>query len=127
MRNSGTTKCWKIYFFNALCQNSQAQAANYPFCRTNHNKVSVFVPDERLNKIVKIAKFSSTEQAKIKYMDSAEFIKGASKGEECKNKFLSHISQMDLTIHLITYFKDSCITHVKREIISYFRNRYYKN
>ena len=48
-------KCWQITLFNALMRNSQAEAANYPFCTIEPNTGRVAVPDLRLDKLAKIA------------------------------------------------------------------------
>lgn len=42
--------------FNALCSNSKAQAANFPFCTIEPNVGVVAVPDPRLDILVSMSK-----------------------------------------------------------------------
>ncbi len=45
-------------------------------------------------------------------MDIAGLVKGASKGEGLGNKFLSHIRQVDVIVHVVRCFQDENIIHV---------------
>ena len=51
----GLPNVGKSTLFNALTQTASAQAANYPFCTIEPNIGKVNVPDERLEKLAKIA------------------------------------------------------------------------
>ena len=52
----GLPNVGKSTLFNAITNSNKAQAANFPFCTIEPNVGVVFVPDERLDKLVKISK-----------------------------------------------------------------------
>ena len=52
----GLPNVGKSTLFNALTNSNKAQAANFPFCTIEPNVGVVLVPDERLDKLVKISK-----------------------------------------------------------------------
>ena len=108
----GLPNVGKSTFFNAVCQSSRAQAANYPFCTIEPNKAFVNVPDERLSVLAKIAESQKLVPAVIEFIDIAGLVKGASQGEGCGNKFLSHIMEVDLIVHVVRCFTDDNIVHV---------------
>ena len=49
-------------------------------------------------------------------MDIAGLVKGASKGEGLGNKFLSHIREVDMIVHLVRCFDDSNIQNVNNTV-----------
>ena len=51
--------------------------------------------------------------ASIEFVDIAGLIKGASKGEGLGNEFLSHINSTDVIAHVVRFFSDDDIVHVK--------------
>ena len=53
-----------------------------------------------------------TVPAVIEFVDIAGLVKGASKGEGLGNKFLSHIRQVDVIVHVVRCFDDVNIIHV---------------
>ena len=108
----GLPNVGKSTLFNALTVSKKAQAENFPFCTIDPNIGIVAVPDERLNKISSISKSIKTINAAITFVDIAGLVKGASKGEGLGNKFLSHIREVDVVIHVIRCFEDENITHV---------------
>ncbi len=112
----GLPNVGKSTLFNALVENSKAQAANFPFCTIEPNKGIVSVPDERLEKL---AKFSSSEDViptKIEFVDIAGLVRGASKGEGLGNKFLSNIREVDAIVHVVRCFEDTDVVHVSGKI-----------
>jgi GTP-binding protein YchF len=65
-----------------------------------------------------LSKISVSEKivpAAIKFVDIAGLVKGASKGEGLGNKFLSHIKEVDLIVHIIRFFKDANIARAGSE------------
>ena len=52
----------------------------------------------------------------ITFVDIAGLVKGASKGEGLGNKFLSHIKEVDLILHVIICFDDPDIDHVENSL-----------
>lgn len=119
----GLPNIGKSTLFNALLKRQVALAANYPFATIEPNVGIVDLPDENLNKLVKIiqndyAKPNATPEeiaalpekiipATIQFYDIAGLVKGASEGEGLGNKFLSHIREVDAIVHLVRNFDDS--------------------
>ncbi len=109
----GLPNVGKSTLFNALTQTAAAEAQNFPFCTIEPNIGLVNVPDERLNKLAKIAGSAEIIPTKIEFVDIAGLVKGASKGEGLGNKFLSHIREVDAIINVVRCFEDTNITHVE--------------
>lgn len=83
----GLPNVGKSTLFNALTQTASAQAANYPFCTIEPNIGKVNVPDERLEKLAKVAGSAQIIPAQIEFVDIAGLVRGASKGEGLGNQF----------------------------------------
>ena len=109
----GLPNVGKSTLFNALTQTAAAQAANYPFCTIEPNVGRVDVPDERCEKLSKIAGSQKIIPAQIEFVDIAGLVRGASKGEGLGNQFLSHIREVDAIINVVRCFEDENITHVE--------------
>ncbi len=109
----GLPNVGKSTLFNALTQTAAAQAANYPFCTIEPNVGKVNVPDERCEKLSKIAGSQTIIPAQIEFVDIAGLVRGASKGEGLGNQFLSHIREVDAIINVVRCFEDENITHVE--------------
>ena len=108
----GLPNVGKSTLFNALTNSSKAQAANFPFCTIEPNVGVVPVPDERLDKLVKISNSKKKINTAIEFVDIAGLVEGASKGEGLGNKFLSHIREVDAVIHMIRCFDSDDIQNV---------------
>ncbi|OGV93544.1 redox-regulated ATPase YchF [Microgenomates group bacterium RIFCSPLOWO2_01_FULL_47_10] len=102
----GLPNAGKSTLFNALIQKQQALAASYPFATIEPNVGIVPVPDDRLAKLAEIVHTTSIIPSTIKFVDIAGIVKGAHKGEGLGNKFLSHIRETDLIVHVIRHFED---------------------
>lgn len=111
----GLPNVGKSTLFNALTK-AQVEASNYPFCTINPNVGMVIVPDERLDKLHKITKSKKKTPTHIEFHDIAGLVKGASHNEGLGNKFLSHIKDVDLIIHLVRCFEDTNVSHVSGKI-----------
>jgi ribosome-binding ATPase len=109
----GLPNVGKSTLFNALTATIAAEAANYPFCTIDPNNGTVNVPDERLEKLAKIAGSAKIIPTQIEFVDIAGLVKGASKGEGLGNQFLSHIREVDAIVHVLRCFEDENITHVE--------------
>lgn len=109
----GLPNVGKSTLFNALTQTAAAQAANYPFCTIEPNVGKVNVPDERCEKLSKIAGSQTIIPVQIEFVDIAGLVRGASKGEGLGNQFLSHIREVDAIINVVRCFEDENITHVE--------------
>ncbi len=112
----GLPNVGKSTLFNALTQTISAEAANYPFCTIEPNLGKVNVPDDRLDKLAKIAGSAQIIPSQIEFVDIAGLVKGASKGEGLGNQFLSHIREVDAIINVVRCFEDSNIVHVENSV-----------
>ena len=112
----GLPNVGKSSFFNLLTQ-AKAQVAKFPFTTIERNIGMVAIPDERLARIVEITESPKVRFAAIEFTDIAGLIKGAHKGEGLGNKFLSHIRDVDLIIHLLRCFVDPDIPHTESSIV----------
>jgi len=112
----GLPNVGKSTLFNALTSTMMAEAANYPFCTIEPNVGRVSVPDERLDKLAKIASSAKIIPTQLEFVDIAGLVRGASKGEGLGNQFLSHIREVDAILHLLRCFEDKDITHVENSI-----------
>ncbi len=112
----GLPNVGKSSLFNALTNTAKALAENYPFCTIEPNIGKVPVPDDRIEKISKLANSKNILPAQINFVDIAGLVKGASKGEGLGNKFLHNIKNVDAIAHVLRCFEDDNITHVSGKI-----------
>ncbi len=111
----GLPNVGKSTLFNALT-NLKAQSENYPFCTIEPNVGIVAVPDKRLTALEKMYNSRKVTPAVLEFVDIAGLVKGASKGEGLGNKFLSHIRQVDVIVHVVRCFDDPNIIHVEGSV-----------
>lgn len=111
----GLPNVGKSSFFNLLTK-TNVRVDLYPFTTIEKNIGIVQVPDERLKIIGDIIKPQKLTYATIEFIDIAGLVKGASQGEGLGNKFLSHIREVDLILHIIRAFDDSSIPHIYNSI-----------
>ena len=112
----GLPNVGKSTLFNALCENEQALAANYPFATIDPNSSLVRVPDDRLKNLSAICNPQKIIPAAFEIVDIAGLVKGASKGEGLGNAFLSYIRSVNALFHIVRCFEDSDIQHVENRI-----------
>ncbi|MGB0935752.1 MAG: redox-regulated ATPase YchF [Alphaproteobacteria bacterium] len=112
----GLPNVGKSTLFNALTKTAAAESANYPFCTIEPNVGRVGVPDERLQKIAKIAESQNVIPTQLEFVDIAGLVRGASKGEGLGNQFLGNIREVDAIIHVVRCFENDDITHVDGSI-----------
>ncbi|MEO1646842.1 MAG: redox-regulated ATPase YchF, partial [Chloroflexota bacterium] len=108
----GLPNVGKSTLFNALTEEQNAEAANYPFCTIEPNKAIVAVPDERVTTIIDIMGQQNITYATIEFTDIAGLVEGASKGEGLGNKFLGNIRDVDAILHVVRCFDDPNVVHV---------------
>lgn len=102
----GLPNVGKSTLFNALLSRQVAEASNYPFCTIEPNVGVVEVPDERLQKLAQVVHTQKIVPSVVKFVDIAGLIKGASQGEGLGNKFLAHIREVSIIIHVLRAFHD---------------------
>jgi ribosome-binding ATPase len=111
----GLPNVGKSTLFNALTKSS-IPAENYPFCTIEPNTAITNVPDKRTEKLKQIYNSQKTVPATVTFVDIAGLVKGASEGEGLGNKFLSHIREVDLIIHVLRCFENDNIHHQESQI-----------
>lgn len=111
----GLPNVGKSTLFNAITK-SNAFAANYPFATIEPNVGMVEVPDERMEKLVKMYNPKKTIYTTFEFTDVAGLVKGASKGEGLGNQFLSHIRNCDAICQVVRCFDDDNVVHVEGNV-----------
>ena len=113
----GLPNVGKSTIFSAMTS-APAEAANYPFCTIDPNVGVVAVPDPRLDKITELIPTAKVIPAVVEFVDIAGLVKGASKGEGLGNRFLSHIREVGVIVHVVRCFEDEDVVHVDNKIDS---------
>ena len=108
----GLPNVGKSTLFNALMEESQAQAANFPFCTIEPNVGVVAVPDKKLAVLGEINSSEKLVPTSLSFVDIAGLVEGASKGEGLGNKFLANIRECDAIVHVVRCFDDDDVIHV---------------
>jgi len=111
----GLPNVGKSSLFNLLTAGN-ARVDLYPFTTIEQNVGVVLVPDERLDQIARILRPDKATPAHVEFVDIAGLVKGASTGEGLGNKFLGHIREADLVLHLVRAFTAGNIPHVLETI-----------
>lgn len=114
----GLPNVGKSTLFNALVENSVAEAQNFPFCTIEPNFGIVNVPDSRLDVLAKLSDTERIVPATVEFVDIAGLVKGAAEGQGLGNKFLSNIRECDALVHVVRCFEDTDIIHVDGNVDS---------
>jgi GTP-binding protein YchF len=107
----GLPNVGKTSLFNLLT-GAGARVDLFPFTTIEKNVGVVTVPDERLNRLAAVINPKKLTPAHIDFVDIAGLVKGASFGEGLGNKFLAHIREANLILHLIRNFTAPDIPHI---------------
>ena len=107
----GLPNVGKSTLFKALTK-VDVNIANYPFATVNPNVGVVSVPDERLDKLSELSHSEQKIPTVVEFYDIAGLVKGANRGEGLGNKFLSHIREVKIIVHVVRIFKSDEIIHV---------------
>jgi len=111
----GLPNIGKSTLFNAL-SNSNAAAANFPFCTIEPNVGIVKVPDERMQILASLLNPQKLIPTFIEFVDIAGLVKGASQGEGLGNRFLANIREVDAIVHVVRCFQDNQVMHVAGQL-----------
>ncbi len=101
----GLPNVGKSTLFNALTKSS-IPAENYPFCTIDPHVAITSVPDSRMAQLITMFNSQKKIPATVTFVDIAGLVKGAASGEGLGNKFLSHIRDVDLVLHVLRCFED---------------------
>ncbi len=111
----GLPNVGKSTLFNCLTS-LKAGAKNYPFCTIEPNRGMVKVPDFRLDELSRVFQSEAIIPASLEFVDIAGLIEGAHKGEGLGNRFLNHIRDVQVLLHVVRVFFDRDISHVQNTI-----------
>ncbi|WP_022669541.1 redox-regulated ATPase YchF [Hippea alviniae] len=111
----GLPNVGKSTTFNALSKGN-AESSNFPFCTIDPNVGIAEVKDERLYKLAKLVKPKKITPPVVEFVDIAGLVKGASQGAGLGNKFLSHIRDVQVIVHVVRCFDDEDIVHSLGEV-----------
>lgn len=131
----GLPNVGKSTLFNALLKKQQAFVANYPFATIEPNVGIVPVPDERLEVLARIVasvslghlggahsvipeeslRMPPIKPAIVEFVDIAGLVKGASEGAGLGNKFLSHIREVQIIVHVVRAFEDENVIRYEEQ------------
>jgi GTP-binding protein YchF len=111
----GLPNVGKSSLFNLLTH-AGAQVAKFPFTTIDRNVGMVPIPDERIEKIIEITRSPKMKYASIEFIDIAGLIKDAHKGEGLGNKFLAHIRDVDLVVHVLRCFTAPDVAHTSANL-----------
>ncbi|RJX26756.1 MAG: redox-regulated ATPase YchF [Dethiobacter sp.] len=110
----GLPNVGKSTLFTAL-SSLPVERAKFPFSTVEPNRAIVSVKDERLVKVAGLVSSQEITPATLTIVDIAGLIKGASKGEGLGNRFLAHIREMDLLLHVVRGFSSPDVPHLSGE------------
>jgi GTP-binding protein YchF len=110
----GLPNVGKSTLFTAL-SSLPVERAKFPFATVEPNRAIVPVKDKRLEKVAGLASSTEITPTTLVIVDIAGLIKGASQGEGLGNRFLAHIREMDLLLHVVRSFKAPDVPHLAGE------------
>jgi len=107
----GLPNAGKSTIFNALA-NAGARVESYPFCTIEANIGTVWVPDERLDRLAQLFPEKKKIPTHLEFIDIAGLVEHASDGEGMGNRFLVEIRIVDAILHVVRCFEDPNVAHV---------------
>jgi len=107
----GLPNVGKSSLFNLLTK-AGAAVETYPFTTIDANHGMAVLADPTLDRLGRMLSPQKLTLAQIEVIDIAGLIKDAHKGEGLGNRFLGHIRDVDLVLHVIRGFADKNIPHV---------------
>jgi len=107
----GLPNAGKSSLFNLLT-GAGARVDCYPFTTIDKNVGVVLVPDPRLDRLAALIGPKKVTPAHVDFVDIAGLVEGASRGEGLGNRFLGHIRESHLILHLVRNFTSPDVPHV---------------
>ena len=101
----GLPNVGKTTLYNAMT-GLDMPVSNFPFTTIEPTVGAVSVPDERLDKLVKMYNPKKVVPASMEFVDIPGLGAGASKGEGLGNGFLVAVRESDALVHVVRCFKD---------------------
>jgi GTP-binding protein YchF len=111
----GLPNVGKSTIFNAMT-GAGAAASNYPFTTIDPNVGMVGLADERLDRLAELCKPEKATCTAVEFVDIAGLVKGASRGEGLGNRFLGHIREVELLVHVVRCFSDPDVVRVEDSV-----------
>ncbi|MBC7105064.1 MAG: redox-regulated ATPase YchF, partial [Firmicutes bacterium] len=108
----GLPNVGKTTLFNALT-GARAPVAPYPFCTVDPNVGVVPLEDPRLEQLAATINPPRVVPAAVRFVDVAGLVRGASRGEGLGIRFLAHIRQVDVLVHVVRCFEAPDVAHVQ--------------
>ncbi|MCX6354770.1 MAG: redox-regulated ATPase YchF [Candidatus Aureabacteria bacterium] len=106
----GLPNVGKTTIFNTLA-GAHAPSENYPFCTIEPNKAIVAVPERRLDRLAALITHQKIIPAHVEFLDVAGLVEGASRGEGCGNRFLSHIRETEVIAQVVRSFSGEGVAY----------------
>lgn len=107
----GLPNVGKTALYNLLT-NAGALTQPYPFTTIDANHGMAALSDGVLESLGQLLEPQKLTHAQVEIVDIAGLIKDAHKGEGLGNRFLSHIRDVDMVVHVLRGFYDESIPHV---------------
>ena len=105
----GLPNVGKSSLFNAV-SGAHAASSSYPFCTIEPNRASVAVPDAWLPKLAALVDSARVTPTVLELVDVAGLVEGAHRGEGLGNRFLAHVRELDVIVHLVRLFRDENVS-----------------
>jgi len=109
----GLPNVGKSTIFNVLT-GCGAAVGPYPFTTVEPNKAVLPVPDTRLDELASLVGAAETRPSRLRVVDIAGLVEGASEGHGLGNRFLAHLREMDALFYVVRLFADENVAFAGR-------------
>ncbi|MDH7478563.1 MAG: redox-regulated ATPase YchF [Syntrophomonadaceae bacterium] len=111
----GLPMAGKTTFFNLLTR-SQAETSSFYSGKTDTNRGTAIIPDDRLDFLSHLCSPRRTTYAQLEVVDLVGLVRGASEGLGIGNAYLSQVRTVDALIHVVRVFRNPDVHHIEGEI-----------